>query len=151
MDNTDVKLLELLSEHADCTAQEMSKHVNMSVAAINKRIAKLEADGIIERYTIQLNLNKVGKPVVAYILLVVDQFSESERLLKYVEEEPDIVECHSVTGEYDYLIKVCAKDVVDLEDKLLRLKRQGGVCKTNTLLSLMENKHLNGPLPDRLI
>lgn len=151
MDNTDVKLLELLSQHANYTARELSQYVNMSVAAINKRIAKLEADGIIERYTIQLDLNKIGKPVVAYIMLVVDQFSETERLLKFVENEADIIECHSVTGEYDYLIKVYARDIKDLEDKLLRLKRQGGVLKTNTLFSLMENKHLSGPIPDRSI
>ena len=148
MDKIDVQLLRMLSLDSDCTAQEMTKHVHLSVAAINKRIAKLKAEGIIERYTVKLNPQKIGKPIVAYILIIINQFPDAERLVALIEKDPDIVECHAVTGEYDYLIKVYAKDILSLEEKILSLKRQGVVAKSNTLFSVMESKHLVGPVPD---
>lgn len=148
MDQIDGILLEMLVRDAECTAQEMTERVHLSVAAINKRIAKLKTEGVIERYTIKLDSTKIGKPVTAYVLLVIDQFSSSEQLLEYIGAEKDIVECHAITGSYDYLIKVVAKDISDLEDKLLRIKRQTGVAKTNTLFSLREHKSWTGVLPD---
>lgn len=148
MDKIDMKLLRLLSANADRTAQELTEHVHLSVAAINKRIAKLKADGVIERYTVKLNPQKIGKPVVAYIMVVVTQFSDVEKFERLVKQELDIVECHAVTGEYDYLLKVYAKDILSLEEKLLFLKRQGVVTKSYTLFSVMETKQMVGPVPD---
>ena len=73
---------------------------------------------------------------------------ENEKLLQYIHQDPDILECSAVTGEYDYLIKVCAKDVQTLEDKLLCLKKQNGVVKSHTMLCLMEHKFEPTVLPD---
>lgn len=148
MDKIDIKLLRLLSANADRPAQELTEHVHLSVAAINKRIAKLKADGVIERYTVKLSPQKIGKPIVAYILILINQFPDAERLLALLNQDPDIVECHAITGEYDYLVKVYAKDIMALEEKILSLKRQGVVAKSNTLFSVMECKHLVGPVPD---
>lgn len=148
MDKIDAKILQLLSLNSDCTAQEMSNHVHLSVAAINKRIAKLKTDGVIERCTVKLNAQKIGKSVVAYILVMVSQFSDSEQLEALVKKDADIVECHAVTGEYDYLIKIYAADILTLEEKLLSLKRQGLITKSNTLFSVKETKQLIGPVPD---
>lgn len=147
MDKIDVQLLRLLSLDSSCTAQELTKHIHLSVAAINKRIAKLKAEGIIEQYTVKLDPQKIGKPVLAYVLLIVPQFSVSERLEELVALDPDIVECHAITGEYDYIIKVYGKDILDLEEKILNLKRNGVVSKSNTLFSVKESKQLVGPVP----
>ena len=68
--------------------------------------------------------------------------------MDYVGQDPDILECFAVTGEYDYLIKVCAADVEALEDKLLHMKKQKGVIKSHTMLSLMEHKLAPTALPD---
>ena len=74
--------------------------------------------------------------------------SAIESLLDYVARDPDILECAAVTGEYDYLMKVCAADVESLEEKLLRMKKQKGVMKSHTMLSLMEHKFSPTVLPD---
>lgn len=147
MDEIDAKILKFLSERADATATEISEVVNLSVPAINKRIRKLQNDGVIRQFTVLTNGKKVGKPIMAFILIVVQSGAAAGTLLDYVKKDPDILECFAVTGEYDYLIKVCAADVEALEEKLLRMKKQKGVIKSHTMLSLMEHKFSPTVLP----
>lgn len=147
MDEIDARILKILSERADATATEISQQINLSVPAINKRIRKLENDGVIRRFTVLTDGDKVGKPIVAYILVVVQSRAGVDALLEYIAQDDDILECAAVTGEYDYLIKVCAADVAALEKKLLHMKKQKGVVKSHTMLSLMEHKFSPTLLP----
>ena len=148
MDEIDAKLLRILSENADATATEMMAQVNLSIPAINKRISKLRQSGVIRQYTILVDPDKVGKPIHAFILVVLHQPSGAGKLTEYIKSDPDILECYAVTGEYDYIIKVCARDVEQLEQKLNLLKQQKGVAKSYTMLSLMEHKYRACILPD---
>lgn len=147
MDEIDAKILEILSERADATATEISRDVNLSVPAINKRIRKLQSDGIIRRFTVLTDGKRVGKSIMAFILVVVQPGAGMEALLDYVAHDADILECFAVSGEYDYLLKVCAADVQALEEKLLLMKRHKGVVKSHTMLSLMEYKFCPTVLP----
>lgn len=148
MDQTDRKLLRLLGENADITATELVPLVNLSIPAINKRIVKLKETGVITRTVALTDTKKVGKPVIVFVLVVLGQFSGSEQLLEYVSQEIDILECYAVTGEYDYLLKICAADIDALERKLLELKRNKGISKSYTLFTLMQNKFSPVSLPD---
>ena len=148
MDGIDAKLLNILSENSNVTATEITQKVNLSIPAINKRISKLTQRGIIRQFTILVDNKMAGKPIQAFILIVVQPNSAADKLTKYVQSDPDILECYAVTGEYDYLLKVCAKDVEGLEDKLLHLKRQLGVIKSHTMLSLLEHKFQPSAMPD---
>jgi len=140
IDETDVKLLELLSKDSSATATEMMSQVNLSVPAINKRIRKMRQSGVIRRFTTVVDGEKVGKPIMAFILLILQQASAVDALLQYVNADPDVLECYAVTGEYDYIIKVCAADVKALERKLTLLKQRKGVVKSHTLFALKECK-----------
>ena len=148
MDEIDAKLLRILSENADATATEMMTQVNLSIPAINKRISKLRQSGIIRKYTILVDPDKVGKSIQAFILVVLQQPSGAAKLMEYIKSDPDILECYAVTGEYDYILKVCARDVQQLEEKLNLLKQQKGVAKSYTMLSLMEHKYRACMLPE---
>ena len=148
MDETDVKILNILSENSNTTTTDMTQKVNLSIPAINKRIQKLIQRGIIRRFTILLDHKKIDKSIQAFILVIVQHNASADKLTRYVQSDPDILECYAVTGEYDYLLKVCAKDVERLEEKLLHLKRQLGVIKSHTMLSLMEHKFEPTALPD---
>jgi len=149
MDEIDGKILRILSENADTTATEMMAKVNLSIPAINKRISKLRQSGLIRQFTILVDPDKVGKPIQAFILVVLHQPSSAAKLTEYIKSDPDILECYAVTGEYDYIIKVCARDVGQLEEKLNLLKQQKGVAKSYTMLSLMEHKYRACILPDQ--
>lgn len=148
MDDIDRKILKILSENANATATEIMTQVNLSIPAVNKRISKLRQSGIIRKFTVLVDPDKVNKPIQAFILVVLQQPSGAEKLMQYIKSDPDILECYAVTGEYDYIIKVCARDVQQLEEKLNLLKRQKGVAKSYTMLSLMEHKFNACILPD---
>ena len=84
MDEIDAKILKLLSKNADVTASEIGGMVNLSVPAVNKRIQKLKKDGMIRRYTVLTNGKQVGKPIMAFVLLVVQAGRQGEPFLDYV-------------------------------------------------------------------
>lgn len=151
MDEIDSKILRILSENANATATEMMAQVNLSIPAINKRISKLRQCGVIRQFTVLVDPEKVGKSIQAFILVVMQQPANVEKLKDYILSDPDIMECYAVTGEYDFIIKVCARDVEQLEDKLNLLKQQKGVAKSYTMLSLMEHKFRACILPDSAI
>ena len=147
MDATDRKIVEILSQNANATSTEIGEQVNLSIPAVNKRIQRLQKEKIIRRFTVLTEGKKIGKPIMAFILLVLRYSDGAEALVEYIQGDPDVLECYAVTGEYDYILKVCAKDVEALEEKLLHLKRQKGVIKSHTMLSLQEHKFAPTILP----
>ena len=139
--------MKILSRNADVTSSDISQKVNLSVPAVNKRIQKLKKDGMIRRYTVLTNGKNIGKPIMAFVLLVVQASRQGEPFLEYVKSDNDILECFSVTGEYDYLIKVCASDMEALKNKLSQIKLHNGVVKSHTMISLLEQKFSPTILP----
>lgn len=148
MDVIDKKILFLLSVDADISATRLGEEVGLSIPAVNKRLARLKADGIIKRHTVITDGRAVGKSVMAFILIVVRYGDNISTFLEYMECDPDVLECYAVAGEYDYLIKVAARDVESLEQKLLYIKSRKGVVKSYTMLSLQEHKFAPTVLPD---
>lgn len=147
MDNVDRKLICYLAEDANVTTSSLVNKVNLSIPAINKRIAKLKDEGVIEKTTIITDSQKVGKPVMTFVMVALDQFMLSDQLMQIVASDPDILECYAVTGEFDYILKICAKDIDALENKLLHMKQQG-IAKSQTLIALREYKFNPSVLPD---
>lgn len=148
MDHIDRKILQLLSDDASITATEISEIVNLSIPAINKRIQKMKSSGVIRRFTVQVDPEMVGKPISAFMLLVLQQGAKMETLMEYIQSDPDILECSGVTGEYDYLLKICVSNVAALQKKINRLKKYGGVVKSHTMLCLSEYKNRTSAVPD---
>ena len=148
MDIIDKKIIELLSDNANATATEIGNAVNLSIPAFNKRVQKLKNDGVIRSFTVLTDPKKVNKPVVAFVFIVMQYGEGVDTLLRGIENDSDILECYAITGEYDYLIKICAESIEKLEDKLLIIKKCEGVMKSHTMLSLMEHKYKVTVLPD---
>lgn len=147
MDKIDEKILQIVSLNANTPAQEIGKAVNLSIPAVNKRLQKLKGDGVIRSYTVITDSKKVMKPIVAFVLIVMQYSKDTENFLKTLNEDPDVLECYAVTGEYDYVIKIYAKSVDDFESKLLKIKRHRGVLKSHTMFALEEHKYSATVLP----
>ncbi len=148
MDTIDKRILMLLADNAELTATEIGAAVGLSVPAVNKRIRRLRQDGMIRRFTVLTDGRQLGKPIAAYILIVARYGDGIALLLDALNADPDVLECYAVTGEYDYLLKVCARDVEALEEKLLRIKRLKGVVRSHTMLALQEHKFMPTIVPD---
>ncbi len=147
MDIIDKKILKILSKDANTTATEISNLVNLSVPAVNKRIFRMQKEGIIDYFTIVTNPKMLDKTITAFVFIVMQYGDSIKSLLEYSENEPDVLECYSITGEYDYILKICAKDIEALENKILNIKNLKGVIKSHTMISLMENKCVPTVLP----
>ena len=148
MDTADKIILRILSENAAASATEIGAAVNLSIPAVNKRIRKLTECGVIRSRTILTDGKKVSKPICAFIMLTVKYGDKISALHEYIKSDPDVLECYAVTGDYDYILKICAPDVEALEEKLLSLKSRSGVVKSYTMLALMEHKLAPAALPD---
>jgi len=148
IDEIDRRIIRILSENANVTATEISERINLSIPAVNKRIAKLVASGVISRFMVIIDPYLVGKPMLAFIFITLERLCHFDELMEYINTDPDFLECHAITGEFDYIVKVRSKDTLDLEKKLLGLKDVNGVVRTNTTISLDTHKYLPSVLPD---
>ena len=149
MDQTDKRILETLAENSRATASEISKLVDLSLPAVSERIRKLEENGIIEQYTIRINRSGCGFHLLAMIFVSLAGTAFIDPFRQAVVEFPQVLECHHIAGDYDYLLKVLAAGTDELENFLSRrLKSIKSVVKTNTLIVLSTLKEsINRPVP----
>jgi Lrp/AsnC family leucine-responsive transcriptional regulator len=113
MDLIDKKLLILLQTDSKKTTKELSLKLNLSVTAVYERIKKLEREGIIDKYVVLVNRSKVDKGFVVFCHIKLIQHTK-EFLTKFESEVvklSEILECHHVSGDYDYILKIAVKDM----------------------------------------
>lgn len=141
MDSMDGSILKELQQNARASASEISKRVNLSVPAVAERIRKLESAGIIRQYTVRMDREKTGKPLLAFMLVNIDGTENINAFRETVIRHGDVLECHHVAGAHDYLLKIATADMKALEAFISQtLKTIPGVAATNTMISLMTLK-----------
>jgi Lrp/AsnC family transcriptional regulator, leucine-responsive regulatory protein len=147
LDSINLKILEELQGHARITNQELAEKVALSPSACLARVRKLEADGIIQRYSTDLALERLDRILESFIEVTLENHSSSEmaRFLKAVEEHPHMVSCHRVSGHFDYLLHVVAQDMPQLRQIADSLLSGGlGVSKIATIPILDRIKAFSG-------
>ena len=145
MDQTDMKLINALSKNARARASLLSEEVNLSVSAVIERIKKLENAGVIKKYTIILDEQKLGLDVTAFICVLMDHPKYNEGLMAFANKKASIIECNYVAGDYDYLLKVRTDTTQSLERLLDEVKGLPGVGRTKTMLVLSASKQEYSP------
>ncbi len=121
MDTIDKKLLQLLQHDTKKTTKELSLKLNLSVTAVYERIKKLEREGIIAKYVVLLDKEKVGKSFVVFCHLKLIQHTK-EFLTKFESEVvllKEVLECHHVSGDYDYILKIAVKNMEEYREFLV--------------------------------
>ena len=113
LDSIDKKLLFMLQSDCKKTTKELSLKLNLSVTAVYERIKKLEREGVIDKYVVLVNRSKVEKGFVVFCHLKLIQHTK-EFLTKFESEVvklKEVLECHHVSGDYDYILKILIKDM----------------------------------------
>lgn len=121
MDSIDKKLLFLLQNDCKKTTKELSVKLNLSVTAVYERIKKLEREGIIQNYVALINRSKVNKAFVVFCHIKLIQHTR-EFLTKFesqVVKLSEILECHHVSGDYDYILKIAVRDMEEYREFLV--------------------------------
>ncbi|MEE9453683.1 MAG: Lrp/AsnC family transcriptional regulator [Paracoccaceae bacterium] len=122
MDALDVKILTALQRQGRMPNAELAERVNLSPSACHRRVQRLEKDGIIRDYVALLNPRAVGCPSTVFVEITLS--GQADEVLEAFEKQvalvPDVLECHLMAGNADYLLKVVAADT----DDFARIHRQ---------------------------
>ena len=135
LDDLNRHILEELQKDARLSTVEIGRRVGLSPPAVADRIQKLEDQGIIKSYQTVLDFDKMGLTIRAFISFKPAQIKHPE-LFKLVDSLPEVVEWHTITGNYAFLLKVAVCSSEKLAALIERLEEFG---ETNTSLILTQN------------
>ena len=144
LDDLDIQILNELQKNARISNAALARRVNLSPPATHARVKQLEENGTIERYTAILDRKKVNYDMLCFVQvrLQLHDLDQVTGFHKAVQKMPEVLECHHLTGEYDYLLKVVAHNTEGLEHFLVkRLTPIPGVAQIHTSLVLREVKN----------
>jgi DNA-binding Lrp family transcriptional regulator len=143
LDDADRSLLNILQSEGRLSNAELARRIHLSQPATHARLRRLEEEGYIRQYAALLDRDKTGFDMLCFvqISLQLHQPGQVEAMRNAILDMPEILECHHVTGEYDYLLKVVIHNRKDLERFILeRLTPIPGVARIHTSLVLTEVK-----------
>jgi DNA-binding Lrp family transcriptional regulator len=143
LDELDINILKILQTDARITNAELARRVNLSPPATLVRVRRLDESGYIDSYAALVNRQPLGYDMLCFVSVSL-QLHDIEQVTGFrdaVCQMPEVLECHHVTGDYDYLLKIVAHNTKDLESFLLRkLTPIPGVARIHTSLVLNEVK-----------
>ena len=152
LDTIDVRILEVLQDNARVSISELSKQVNLSLSAVSERLKKLENSNIIEQYTTVLNPAAMETELSAIMMISMEDPSDTPEFRRLVQELDEILECHYITGTYDYVLKITTKNMASLEALMNKIKSIKSIkhTETNVIFSTIKNKHSVVPIATKL-
>ena len=141
MDDIDRIILDRIQVDGGSTYAEIGTAAGLSASAVNDRLKRLKADGVIRRLTAEVDPVALGLNLLAFVLIAVNEPPGEARFRAAMKGTPEVLECHHLTGDYSYLLKLRLRDTAHLEQFLMdRLKPLAGVIRTHTLIALSSVK-----------
>lgn len=135
MDKTDIKILNILQENGRATLKEIGSQVSLTSPAVAERIRRMEEDKVIEGYHIDINPQKLGKTMTAFVAVDVNP-KVRKGFLEFVENNKLIQEHYHILGPYNAMLKVAVSDSEELTT-LLSSIQVFGVSQTSVILDAM--------------
>jgi DNA-binding Lrp family transcriptional regulator len=110
LDRVDRRILDALQADARISNQELAKKVGLSPAPCWRRLRRLEEEGFISGYATLLNGSAIGLPILAYALVTLDNHHADtvKQFDRLIQDRPEVLECHSMSGPNDYLLRIVA-------------------------------------------
>ncbi|BAO74906.1 Lrp/AsnC family transcriptional regulator [Winogradskyella sp. PG-2] len=146
LDKIDTQILAILQKDSNRTTKSIATELGMTTSPVFERIKKLEKEGYIKKYVAVLDNKKIGLKLTVFIGITLQGHTRSylEKFVKEINNFPEIVECHRVSGNFDYLLKLVVEDIEAYEtfiiSKLTLLPYLGNV---QSLITLSTGKETN--------
>lgn len=141
MDEIDRNLVMALQENGAAGLAELSKAAGLSVSATAERVKRLEERGVIRGWGIDLDPIAAGCPLLAFVFVAMRPGRDDAAFLKAMRKQEAVLECHTVTGPWCYLLKLRLPDIAALETFVSdEVRGQPGVERTETILALASPK-----------
>lgn len=112
-DDTDLAILNLLQQNARITVKEISQQIHLSTTPVHERIKRMEAAGVIKQYATLVDNAKVkkGLTIICNVSLKEHNKIAGTKFVKAINELNEVIECYSISGEFDFLLKVVAENM----------------------------------------
>lgn len=139
LDVFDLKILRTLQAEGRLSNVDLADRVGLSPSPCLRRVKRLEAEGIIEGYGARINRAKVGIGMTVFVAVGLDRHreEEAERFRRVVLRLRQVISCHSISGEADFLLEIVVEDLNEYSEFVLkRLRRIPGVKDLNSSFAL---------------
>lgn len=123
LDRIDIKILYELQKNGRITNVELAELVHLSPSPCLMRVKKLQSEGYIDGYSAQINTAKLGQTITVFTEITLKNHRQIDfaRFLSTVEKIDSVIECHLVSGGYDYLIKFVTSGIAEYQEIMERL------------------------------
>ncbi len=113
LDTKDIHILNILQRDSTSSVQAIANEIGLTNNPCWRRIKRLQESGIIARYTIDVNLKAIGLGTTTFVTLRIEKHNADwlTRFSRSVKNMPEIIECHRMTGDVDYLLKIVVQDL----------------------------------------
>lgn len=143
LDALDRKILRLVQEDGALTNLDLAGKIGLTPAPTLERVRRLEREGFVRRYVALCDQKKLGKPVTAFVSVILEshKLRTAVGFQRAVTQLPEVLECHHIAGDEDYLLKVVASSPDEYERFVLeKLTRVSGIEKVKTIFVLSSSK-----------
>ena len=140
IDNLDVQILSILMKNATTPYTEIAKELIVSGGTIHVRMKKLEELGVIKGASLEVDPQKLGFDITAFLGIYLEKGSQYNDAVKQLKEIKEIVELHYTTGEWSIFAKIVCHDTQHLREVLNeQIQSVNGIARTETFISLEES------------
>lgn len=118
LDSIDRHILQLLQEDARQTTKQLAANVNLSTTPVFERLKRLEREGYIRKYVAVLDAEKLDLGFEVFCSVKLKQMSrdEARNFTRTIRDIPQVAECYNISGEYDYLLKIRARNMKEYNE-----------------------------------
>lgn len=144
LDLKDKKLLILLQNDAKKTTKQLAGELDLSVTAVFERIKKLEKQQVIGKYVALVDKTKLYKSfiVLCHVRLAQHKKEYISQFEKEIIQFPEVLECFHVSGDYDYILKICVRDIEEYRDFMVsKLTNLQHIASTQSSFMIKEVKN----------
>ena len=141
LDDIDRKILAVLKGDALVSQSYIANLIGHPTSTVNDRISRMRKNGTIKNLVANIDASKAGLSVLAFISVLIDWNKSNETFSAAVKKMPEVLECHNVTGDWSYLLKVRAINNSTLEELISnKIKSFPGVTRSETIFVLQTDK-----------
>ena len=148
MDKLDFQIISELRNNARQTASDISKNIHLSVSTVIERIRKMEKNGLIKSYTVITNDHTLGNDITVLMEVSMEHPRFNDDFISRINDHPNIIACYYLTGEFDFMLKICCRSSEHLEQIHNQIKDCPGVRLTRTHYVLRTVKNIYSSSPE---
>ena len=154
LDKTDLRILKVLQEQARITNQDLADEIHLSPSSCLMRVRKLEQSGVLESYHAAINLKKICRIVQCVVTISMHNQTRKDfsQFQEYISSVPEILECYTVSGAFDFFLKVAAPNMeryLAITDELIECTEAEIHLSTHVIMD--ENKAVKAYPLDKLM